>query len=223
MLLAAAIGSFVFGFQTAGERFDQVVRRDFFMGFSGDTAALDRAMKTAEAVLKENPDQAEALVWQGAGYAFLSGRAFRDGDQGKGMEYWEKATSTMDRAVGLQPRNISVRIPRAATLAAATRSPAMPDFIRTPLMQAAMGDYEQAYQMQKSQFDSLSEHARGELLLGMADLQERLGQVERSRALLEIAATTLPKGAYAGRARKWLDGGTIPDAERTCLGCHAAK
>ena len=43
----------------AQERFDYVVRNDFFAGLSGNRAALDRAMKKCEETLAANPKHPE--------------------------------------------------------------------------------------------------------------------------------------------------------------------
>ena len=50
----------------AQERFDNEVRDNMFRAFGGNEAALQNAMATIEAKLKEDPDHAEALVWRGA-------------------------------------------------------------------------------------------------------------------------------------------------------------
>ena len=62
--------------QTA-QRFDMVVRTDFFAGFAGDEARLAKGMATCEEVLAVTPNHAEALVWHGSGLAFNGGRHFR--------------------------------------------------------------------------------------------------------------------------------------------------
>src|SRR3954464_11368323 len=64
----------------AGERFDLVVRGDFFAGFAGDRARLAKGMEACERVLAESPNHAEALVWHGSGLAFSAGMAFQKGD-----------------------------------------------------------------------------------------------------------------------------------------------
>lgn len=47
------------------QRFDMLVREDFFSGFAGDADALERAMKKCEEILAKDPKNAEALVWHG--------------------------------------------------------------------------------------------------------------------------------------------------------------
>src|SRR5262245_15120454 len=42
------------------ERFDYLVREDYFAGLAGDQAALERAIKVCEEALAKNPKHAEA-------------------------------------------------------------------------------------------------------------------------------------------------------------------
>ncbi len=93
------------------ERFDFLVRADFFAGFAGDQAALERGMKVCEAALAKNPNHAEALVWRGGGLVFIAGQSFQKGDFGKGVELWDRGLKEMDRAVELEPGNECDSIP----------------------------------------------------------------------------------------------------------------
>src|SRR5262245_20290847 len=54
------------------QRFDYLVREDYFAGLAGDQAALERAIKTCEEALAKNPKHAEALVWHGSGLMLRS-------------------------------------------------------------------------------------------------------------------------------------------------------
>src|SRR5258705_12551242 len=56
-------------------RFDEIVRADFFAGFRGDAARLEKGMKRCEEELATNPTNADALVWHGAGLMFMAGQA----------------------------------------------------------------------------------------------------------------------------------------------------
>src|ERR1700730_8741854 len=100
MALALTAGAL---FLMASERFDKVVRGDFFAGFAGDKAALDRGMKACEEKLAENPKHAEAMVWHGSGLVFLAGQAFQKGDFGTGGPLWDKGMKEMDGAALLEP------------------------------------------------------------------------------------------------------------------------
>jgi hypothetical protein len=110
-----------FAVLSAQPRFDYLVRNDFFAGFGGDGAALDRGMKACEQVLAQNPMDAEAMVWHG-GLFYMSGQLFRKGDPSKGMELYERGIKEMDDAVTLAPTNVGVLIPRGATLLTVSRA-----------------------------------------------------------------------------------------------------
>jgi tetratricopeptide (TPR) repeat protein len=207
--------------QAPSDRFDYLVREDFFAGYAGDREALSRAMKLCEETLAKDPKHAEALVWHGGGLLFLSGQAFQGGDIAKGMQMWQKGLDEMDQAVALQPDNVAVRIPRGASLLETSKYIPQPAQARA-LLEKAVGDYEKTLELQKPYFDKLSAHSRGELLIGIADGHRRLGNTERARIYFERMVKELPNSNYAQTARAFIEKGTFP-ANRTCTGCHAKR
>ena len=94
----------------AQERFDMLVRQDFFAGFNGNREALERGMKITEDTLAKDPNHAEARVWHGSGILYLSGQAFQKGDQQNGMKLWRQGLDEMEQAVRLAPNNVAVLI-----------------------------------------------------------------------------------------------------------------
>jgi hypothetical protein len=96
----------------AGERFDHVVRNDFFAG-SPATRSNDASHAEDRSVLAEYPKHAEALVWHGR--ASSCSRAAMP-------SCCPRAMKEMDDAVALEPDNIGVRIPRGAVLLSAARN-----------------------------------------------------------------------------------------------------
>ncbi len=200
------------------ERFDLVVREDIFGGFNGDEAAMKRGLEACDAAIAKNPKHAEALVWRGAGRVFLAGQAFQKQDMVKGMQMWSSGLQDMDKAVELKPEDIAVRIPRAAVLMPA--SAGAPDFMAKPLLVKAKADFEFIYKRQEKVLDKLSEHSRGELRMGLADVYRRLGEIEQSRKQLEAIKAELPETNYADRAEKWLATDAQVKLAHTCIGCH---
>src|SRR5262245_24800304 len=67
-LVSAAVALPVAQDQTAArpQRFDYLVRADFFAGAAGDDARLQKVIDTCERALEQNPQHAEAMVWHGA-------------------------------------------------------------------------------------------------------------------------------------------------------------
>jgi len=218
ILLAATA---VVALQSA-ERFDHLVRGDFFSGFAGDNAAFARGMSKTEEVLKENPNHAEALVWHGAGLFFQSGQLFANKDIAKGMELYGRGLGEMSKAVELEPKNIGIRIPRAAALSGGARR--MPPDMAKPLFLFVLDDYKTVYALQEKQIDQLGVHPKGELLFGLADTYSRLGDATNAAQFFAMLKEKLPNTAYAKRADLWLESRQpLPVEQTACLGCHTGK
>ncbi len=203
-------------------RFDTKVRNDFFAGFAGDKAALERGMKACESVLAADPKAAEALVWHGSGLMYLSGQAFQSGDQTKGMDLFIRGQEEMDRAVNLEPDNVAVLIPRGATLLQVTLfMPGNPQ--SKPLLEKGLTDYLKTLDLQKTYFGNLGEHPRGQLLFGIADANARLGNAAEAARYFERIKAELPGTEYASRADTWLNTKTLTRDQEMCIGCHVAS
>ena len=206
--------------QSPPARFDYVVRDDFFAGLRGDTARLDRAMKVCEELLAKDPRHAEALVWHGAALLVRARQAFERGDADAARALSTRGVGEMEAAVAMAPADVGVLVPRAAVLSEAARAIRDPEraaaFLRT-----ATGDYEKAVTVQTPSFPQLSEHARGELLGGLADGWHRLGDDARARGYLTRIMAELPGSAYADAAQEWVKHTPMRGGPRlTCVGCH---
>jgi hypothetical protein len=214
VLMAAA------GLVFARQRFDDVVRGDFFAGFSGNKEALERGMKTTEDLLAKDPNHAEALVWHGGGLLTRAGEAFQEGDFQNAMALWGDGLKEMDRAVELAPANLGVRIPRGATLITASRF-TPPEMAKT-ILEAGVADFEAVLKLQEPYFSKLGTHPRGELLTGLADGWSRLGNQQKARQYFERITMELSGSVYEERARAWLE--NKPEAKSpaffNCAGCH---
>lgn len=203
------------------ERFDFLVRADFFAGFAGDQAALERGMKVCEDTLAKNPNHAEALVWHGGGLVFNAGQAFQKADVRKGVELWDRGLKEMDRAVGLEPNNVGVLIPRGASLLTVSR------FVQDKaagraLLEKGVGDYEKVLELQKPYFARLSSHARAELLFGLAQGWARLGDTVKARVYFQRIVNECKDSGRQPQAAAWLEKGTLAGTDAmSCTGCHA--
>src|SRR5262245_18018656 len=190
----------------APPRFDEIVRADFFAGFRGDAARLDRGMKLCEDELATNPTNADALVWHGGGLMFLAGQAARQQDFATAGERARRGRAELDRADQLAPDSLSVMLVRAVVLNAS--APNVRDQAQGRMMQQdAVAGFERALTIQTPYLDRLSEHSRGELLAGLAEGWSRLGETERARGYLERIVKEMPNTRYQARARAWLEDG----------------
>lgn len=211
--------------QTTGrqtERFDTRVRADFFAGLAGNEEAFARAMRLLESTLAERPDHPEALVWHGSGLLFQAGQAFEKGDMARGTGLWERGLKEMDAGVASDPENVAVLIPRGATLLEASKRVPAAEQSRE-LLTRGVSDYENVLRLQSPYFAALPVHAKGELLLALADGVHRLGDSDKAVRYFQRLIEETRGSEYEKRARAWLDGGPSDKAAagRGCIGCHA--
>ena len=206
----------------AQDRFDFKVRNYFFAGFAGDAASLEKGMKICEDSLAADPKNAEALVWHGAGLFYASGQAFQKQDMQKGGELWARGLKEMDDAVALAPDQLGVVIPRGAVLLTASKYVPNPEMAR-PLIEKGVGDFEKSYQLQAPNLDKMGTHPRGELMIGLADGYNRLGNQEKAQEWFERIQKDMPGTAYEKSAATWLETKSLTPAQSGCLGCHTSK
>ena len=215
-LVAAAAG--LAAASRAQERFDYTVRDAMFRAFGGNEAAFKHAQAIIDEKLREDPDHAEALVWRGVGRYFQAGRAFGTDDVSAARQLTADAIADMDRAIGLQPRNIAVLIPRAAVLLVAARNQRDPARTRDLAARAAT-DFETALALRQPDFAGLAQHNRGEYLSGLAESWALAGQREKAEAYLRRILAELPGSPYAQRASAkladWSDQRAL-----NCQTCH---
>jgi tetratricopeptide (TPR) repeat protein len=203
-------------------RFDYKVRQYFFAGFTGDSAALEKGMKTCEDLLAANPKNAEALVWHGTGVYFQGVSAFQKGDSQAGGQLVQRGMKEMDEAVALAPNNLGVRIPRGAFLLTASRNVTNPAIARS-LTERAVSDLEKAYEFQQDHLDKLGTHPKGELLLGLADGYTRLGQPEKAQPMIDRISAEMKGTRYEASAILWNEKKSLPANQAGCLGCHVGN
>ncbi|MBV9241349.1 MAG: hypothetical protein JO314_05000 [Acidobacteria bacterium] len=205
------------------ERFDSIVREDFFAGMFGDTARLDKGMKYCEAVLAKDPKHAEALVWHGGGMLARSAISYRNGDSTAGKLQWEQGLDEMNEAVKYAPDDIGVKIGRSATLIGLAQSGwNSQDAQARELLRSALDDYEFVYRSQEKEFSDVDLHSRGELLFGLASGWSILGDHEKTRQYLELIKIWCKGSRYDTEARQWLVGKPRV-VTHDCTGCHISR
>ena len=226
-LAALAVTVYTSSFACAGQappqRFDNTVRSDMFAGMAGDQEALNRAMKRCEDALERNPKNEEALVWHGSGLVYQAGQLFRSGDYTNGKVAVIRGLREMDDAVALAPDSITVLIPRGASLLGYATHSSDPARSR-PQLEKGLADYEKVLAIQKSAWNTLPAHSRGELLSGLVTGWLRAGDPAKARDYAQRIVGDLPGSRYAARAQDVLTQ-TSPPAQLDwqCIGCHAGS
>jgi hypothetical protein len=176
------------------------VREDFFAGFAGDAEALARGMTKCEEVLAKDAKNAEALVWHGAGLSYSAKREFMSGNARKGRQVQTQGVGEMNEAAALRPDDAAVLIPRASVFLSAGLHVPSPEVAKKDFETAA-NDYEKTLRPQTAEFRKLPVHARGELLGGLAEAWNGLGETEKSRVYLKRMPDELPETEYARFAK----------------------
>lgn len=207
--------------ETSPQRFDMLVREDFFSGFAGNSESLERGMKRCDEILAKDPKNAEALAWRASGMMYSAKKEFMAGNVEKGRQIQAQAAQEMNDAVALKPDDVAVLIPRASVFLSVALHVPSPEVAKT-YFQIAADDYEKTLRLQGPTFSKLFMHARGELLGSLAEAWNGLGDVEKSRGYLQRMTEELADTAYGRRAKEVLTSksGALGT---TCLGCHMAS
>jgi len=201
------------------QRFDYLVRADFFAGAAGDDARLQKVIEICERTLEQHPQHPEAMVWHGAVAIVRSRQAFQNGDAAAGQQQFARGVKEMTDAVALAPNSPGVLIPRGAVLFEATRG--MPPEMARPLVQSAIANYERALEVQAPSFATLGDHAKGELLFGLADGWARVGDAQKARQYFERLIADAPSSGQTAKAREFMATGVVPASNgSSCVGCH---
>jgi len=208
----------------AQDRFDLLVRDDFFAGMFGDRVRLDKGMKYCEEILRKNPKHAQALVWHGSGLMTQSAAAYADGKTPLGDKLWQKGLYELNRGRALAPDDLGVKIGRSALLIGLAQSGYDPeDRQGRALLASAVRDYEVVFDKQKDSLAKLSEHSRCELLFGLAAGWNRLSDAGKTRFYLESIVQNCGGSAYETEARKYLSQTPMSTIDHNCIGCHVNK
>jgi hypothetical protein len=152
--------------------------------------------------IEANPSHAQALAWHGAATLYYSSTN-ADLSALDRIGLFQRATKEMDSAVGIAPDDIRVRMARGVVLRMLT--PTMPRLANVPgLIENARLDYQRMFELQQGQLEKLSQHALGELLQGLAELNSRQGKTSDAEKYYGMIQSML-KGTGLRRARGRMD------------------
>jgi tetratricopeptide (TPR) repeat protein len=197
---------------------------DLLGALSGDTEKFERGMRTLDALLAQNPNDPSVKVLHGNGVFARSGFSFQKGDVQAAMKLWQASMEEMSQAVQSAPDNIFVRARRGVVLISASRSSGIPEPMAKPLIQSAVEDFEKVLEIREKEqtLAERSTHQRGELLTGIADGWNRLGNPDKARSYFERITRDLKGTVYERKAAAWLEGKSEAKAPDyfACSGCH---
>jgi hypothetical protein len=197
---------------------------DLLGALNGDMEKFERGMKALDSFLATNPNDPNVKVLHGNGVFGRSGLAAQKGDMQNAMKLWQSSMDEMAQAVEMAPDNMFVRARRGVVLISASRSSSMPPAMAKPLIQLAVEDFQRVLEIREMDqtLSQRSTHQRGELLTGIADGWNRLGNPDKARTYFERITSDLKGTVYEQKAKAWLE--NKPEAKAVdyfaCSGCH---
>lgn len=195
-------------------------REDLFAGLiDKDFTRLKVGMDKLEDILKQNPNDADAIVMKGLGMAVLAVRDFENGDNAGFNRQYDEAVWLFDRAAALDPKGIGVNAVRGGALYLYNR---LPEGRRPHALDMARKAYAFLYTAQEKGLDQLPPHLKGEVLAGVAETELRSGNRQQAEVYLKRIVDTMPGTPYAGAAQKWLSGpeSVAANSRLVCQSCH---
>lgn len=206
--------------QPEGVRVSTWVREDLFAGFlTDDQESLQAGIKKLDAILAGQPENISALAWRASIDYYRAVRAHEQGDRAKFERLYQQSMDAFRNLYETAPQEISVlAVTSGATSMFAGR---FPEPQRTESFQLSRDRFEALARAQSEFFEKMPAHHRGEVLAGLAQAEEHLGNRAKSREHLTRIVNTLGGTPYELPARKWLDDSGASGSTRvTCLSCH---
>jgi hypothetical protein len=182
--------------------FAAAVQRDMEAGFTGNAEAFERGMRACEDRLAENPNDATAMVWHGAGTYFRASKSAEAGRYEEATTLMDRGAAEMGKAVTLVPDNMTVRITRGMVYVNAARFGA-PD--PDTLYSLSAADFEKVVEVVGPGWEQLPANLRAEILLGLGDSYANTGRTEKARRMMEKVKADHSGTPQAERAGQWLD------------------
>lgn len=207
----------------AGIPLNTWVREDIFAGFlAGDMPRFEAGMAKVDRELRASPSNTDALAWRGGGKLLRAIRAHESHMPDAFTRLYSDARGDFAKALeiaGSQPAAGGVfAIAGGSYVVFADRFP--PD-LRREAWTRAQENYQALRDLQKPFFDQLPLHMRGEVLAGLAQAAQRLGDAETATRRLAELIAALPASVYATRARRWQEQPAIAaKTSLTCQTCH---
>ena len=199
------------------------VREDIFAGFlAGDMVRFEAGMAKVERELRADPSNADALSWRGGGKLLRAVRAHESGRGEVFARLYGDAQADFAKAAELAGSGGAamgvIAIVGGSYAVFADRFPAD---LRREAWTRAQENYLALRKLQQPFFEQLPSHMRGEVLAGLAQAAQRLGDKETADRRLGELIAALPASMYASRARRWQEEPAIADKTSiTCQSCH---
>ena len=202
------------------------VREDIFAGIlDGDMARHAIGVKKLDRLLAANPKAADVLSWQGGNALLFAVRAYEarnmatfDAEYARALDLFAQAAA-LAKQIPAYAEGIHA-ITGGSLTVFGDRLP--PKYQREAWL-SVRENYSALRELQKARFDRLPVHFRGEVMAGLAQAAQRLGETEKAVTLTQELVAAFPGTPYAVFGKRWLDKPeTMAKSKIACVSCHDA-
>ena len=199
------------------------VREDLFAGYMvNDLARFEKGMsKLDEIMLNRSSENRSARAWRASGILYLGVRALEGGNVEEFARRVDEAEGGFNRARTGATRDELGAIYAIQGGAYALFADRFPIELRKEGWGKVQEHYSKLRELQMPAFDKYPQHMRGEVLAGLAQAAQRLGQTDEAEKRLNELIAALPNSVYATRALRWKENPQAADKTNlTCQTCH---
>lgn len=172
----------------------QVARYHHRLAMQGDDEAFEKAESAVRNLLERDKHHVEALSILGSLFTIL---ARRSGSMLKRGWYSFRAARTLDKAVKIDPDDISARTIRAFT------SLVLPRFLKR--LKTAVEDFEFLIDVKREHPEKLPDQMMPKVFFNLGLAYARLGEHERARDILEGVVAEYPGTREHNRAKSLIE------------------
>jgi len=199
------------------------VREDLFAGFlGGDKVRFEQGMTKLDGILAAQPNAPEALAWRASGELFRAVMKVEAGEAAGFATAFAAAQASFARAWRLAQGTPAVEAVFAITGGTmAVFGDRLPAAHRREAWALVRENYTALRASQGESFAKLPVHMRGEVLAGLAQASQRLGELDKVDAQLKELIDAVPGSVYATRAARWQQNPDVANRTAiTCQSCH---
>lgn len=205
-----------------GATFSQWVREDLFAGFMGDSKPeFERGVQKVDAYLKAHPGDSGAMAWKGSSDLYLAVRARESGKDEDYEKLFAKAMAEFEQAYQAAPAG--ERVPALAVMGgtAVVLGDRLAPENKTALFTMARDRFIELERAQSADFAKMPLHHQGEVLGGLAQMEQRLGNLQGAATYAQRIVATLADSPYAKAAQTFIADPTARSAPQlACMTCH---
>ncbi len=189
---------------TGYRAFEREVFADFVQAAQGNKEARQRLLATCERALEADPQHAEAIAWRGAAKMFEAGDASSSGDFRAAMNHTNASLTDLNKARDLEPENPGVRMVAANMLLSLAKYHPIEN-MASGYAKQGIEDANVALSKLYDNWDKQPAEVKGQLLLGVAEAYDNLGEATKARDWFNRVIGAVPGTTWAEQAQAWID------------------